>query len=80
MDMTNRILPCKKTDGYEELGKEILFLCKNEICARYPFWNRAFAALPLQWEAQMDGIGTDGNRLKATPLFWYKIMEFVLGK
>ena len=69
MDTTNRILPCKKPDGYEELGKEILFLCKNEICARYPFWNRAFAALPLQWEAQMDGIGTDGNRLKAAPLF-----------
>ncbi len=57
MDMTNRILPCKKTDGYEELGKEILFLCKNEICARYPFWNRAFAALPFNGKPKWMELG-----------------------
>ena len=66
------------------MGLKILYTCKNEICARFPFFSQGAAALSFIMEeiasanqrvdkigtkTQITSIGTDGEYIKAQPLF-----------
>lgn len=57
----------------EELGKKILYLARNELCARYPFLNGAFAALKYEKSVRTEKIGTDGEVLEVNPFFLIKM-------
>lgn len=56
----------------EEFGKKILYLTRNELCARYPFLNGAFAALKCEKAMRTDEIGTDGEVMEVNPFFLIK--------
>ena len=56
----------------EEFGKKILYLTRNELCARYPFLNGAFAALKCEKAVRTDEIGTDGEVMEVNPFFLIK--------
>ena len=66
------------------MGMKILHTCRSEICARFPFFSYASAALSAVVETKMfpnsmenenssqswiHGIGTDGERIIADPVF-----------
>lgn len=74
----------EKNRRYQDLAMEILYTCRNEICARFPFLSVAAASLypVLQCEPDVDKagnlspvkerirwIGTDGEYIKADPVF-----------
>ena len=74
----------KKKRQYQEMGMKILHICRSEICARFPFFSYASAALSAVVETNMfprsmgnesylqswnHGIGTDGERIIADPVF-----------
>ena len=74
----------EKNKIYQDMGLKILYTCKNEICARFPFFSQGAAALPFVMEeidsakqsvdkigtkTQITSIGTDGECIKAQPLF-----------
>ena len=74
----------KKKKQYQEMGMKILHTCRSEICARFPFFSYASAALSAVVETKMfpnsmenenssqswiHGIGTDGERIIADPVF-----------
>jgi hypothetical protein len=74
----------KKKRQYQEMGMKILHTCRSEICARFPFFSYASAALSAVVETKMSpnsmenenslqswihGIGTDGERIIADPVF-----------
>ena len=74
----------KKKRQYQEMGMKILHTCRSEICARFPFFSYASAALSAAVETKMfsnsmenenssqswiHGIGTDGERIIADPVF-----------
>lgn len=74
----------KKKRQYQEMGMKILHTCRSEICARFPFFSYASAALSAVVETKMfpnsmenenssqswiHGIGTDGERIIADPVF-----------
>lgn len=90
MDIQTEILPFdsgsikdrkdEKENHYRELGSQILYTCRNEICARFPFFSAGIAALSCEitgkvkpTEAlpsqEIHGIGTNGSKLLAEPLF-----------
>ena len=67
MDTKTEILP------FEQLGRQILEICRSETCVKYPFltkaaWNLVFA----EEKTDMQTIGTDGNVLAANPEFLVK--------
>lgn len=72
----------KKKRQYQEMGMKILHTCRSEICARFPFFSYASAALSAVVETKMfpnsmenenssqswiHGIGTDGERINSRP-------------
>ena len=74
----------EKKQQYEELGRKLLYTCRNEICARFPFFSCASAALSIaiqgeerdnplapdgECQSYFSGIGTDGERIIGNPLF-----------
>ena len=74
----------EKNKIYQDMGLKILYTCKNEICARFPFFSQGAAALSFIMEeidsanqrvdkigtkTQITSIGTDGEYIKAQPLF-----------
>ncbi len=60
----------EKQQQYEKLGRKILYTCRNEICARFPFFFQAAAGLSLVVESEnLAGIGTDGEAIIGNPLF-----------
>ena len=74
----------KKKRQYQEMGMKILHTCRSEICARFPFFSYASAALSAVVETKtfpnsmenenssqswIHGIGTDGERIIADPVF-----------
>lgn len=80
----------EKNKSYKNLGMKILYTCRNEICARFPFFSQGAAALDFQVEGNasvdemgvqngISSIGTDGECIKADPLFlintWVKEPE-----
>ena len=90
MDIQTEILPFesgsikdKKDEReahYRELGSQILYTCRNEICARFPFFSAGIAALSCEITGEVKptealepqeihGIGTNGSKLWAEPLF-----------
>ena len=43
----------KKKRQYQEMGMKILHICRSEICARFPFFSYASAALSAVMETKM---------------------------
>ena len=56
-----------------ELGSRILYTCRSEVCARFPFFSPGIAALSCEVISreksrrtdlqEIHGIGTDGSRI-----------------
>ena len=60
----------ERNQQYEELGRKILYTCRNEICARFPFLFRAVTGLSLIVEGDVpEGIGTEGDAIIGNPMF-----------
>lgn len=70
----------EENSRYEELGTRLLYICRNEICARFPFFSPGLVALSLavkeskravigEIHSSFHGIGTDGECIKADSIF-----------
>lgn len=67
MDTKTEILP------FEQLGRQILEICRSETCVKYPFLTKAAWNLVLEEaKSDMQTIGTDGSVLAADPVFLVK--------
>lgn len=68
-----------------ELGSRILYTCRSEVCARFPFFSPGIAALSCEVISreksrrtdlqEIHGIGTDGSRILADPMFLIRVWE-----
>ena len=64
----------EKDKLYQDMGLKILYTCRNEICARFPFFSQSAAVLSPETEADgIHGIGTDGACIKAQPLYLLRV-------
>lgn len=54
------------------LGLRVLQVCRNELYARYPYLDGAFASLEYKASGETGGIGTDGTHILFQPDFLLK--------
>lgn len=54
------------------LGLRVLQVCRNELYARYPYLDGAFASLEYKASGETGGIGTDGTHILFRPAFLLK--------
>lgn len=74
-----------RESALRELGSRILYTCRSEVCARFPFFSPGIAALSCEVISreksrrtdlqEIHGIGTDGSRILADPMFLIRVWE-----
>lgn len=69
MDMRTETFSCEKRKKMGALGVRVLQACRNELYARYPYLDGAFASLEYEAYGETGGIGTDGASILFQPDF-----------